>query len=469
MFILCKEVLSRLINRALQEGSVKEVSIARHVLQLLTYYIVYANDELLFWGAKKAEFVPTDLLYKHLSCLFWKKQQVKDCKGNCSCNSYLHTAFSRPIIHRNIQLENIFLDQNNVAKLTEFSLSISIPKGETHAVVDYLGGTAKFICPKYFSTFHVMEIVDVYSFRSFLLELLTGRRPTPIRRSLVKKLRGQQITMILAESFIEICCMNGTMVLLKAEWFPLRTNGSLADRLEVSNSSLNGEQQQRESMAWQSKLKIAREIAHAIVSPHCVLKTIIHRDIKQGNIFLDEHDVAKLTDFSESISIPDDEIHVVDKHVIGTLGFVCPYYGTTCRITEKIDVFSFGSFLLELTTGQRIYHLVETADDEGVELEDYIENVTINEIVNLAIQARERGAVVEQQAQAVKLALLCREKDPEIRPNMVYVTKEPRMIEREKYLEIRPNMVDITKELRKIERFIPLPPSKFLCKESILE
>ncbi|KAK4584962.1 hypothetical protein RGQ29_022579 [Quercus rubra] len=103
-------------------------------------------------------------------------EQVKDCKGNCSCNSYLHTAFSRPIIHRNIRLENIFLDQNNVAKLTEFSPSISVPKGETLAVVDYLGGTAEFIYPNHFSTFHVMEMVDVYSFGSFLLELLTGRR-----------------------------------------------------------------------------------------------------------------------------------------------------------------------------------------------------------------------------------------------------------------------------------------------------
>lgn len=107
--------------------------------------------------------------------------------------------------------------------------------------------------------------------------------------------------------------------------------------------------------------------------------------------------------------------------MIGTLGFVCPYYGTTFHITEKIDDFSFGSFLLELTTGQKICHLAETANEE---LKAYIENVTINEIVNPAIQAGERGAVVEQQAQVVKLALLCREKDPEIRPNMVDVTKE---------------------------------------------
>ncbi|XP_075655811.1 serine/threonine-protein kinase ZRK1-like [Castanea sativa] len=224
------------------------------------------------------------------------------------------------------------------------------------------------------------------------------------------------------------CCLETQIPTLVYE---SAANGSLAYRWEVSNSSLHGEQQQREPMAWQSKLKIAKEIAHAIAYLHTAFsRPIIHRDIKQGNIFIDEHDVAKLTDFSQSISIPEGETHIVDKHVIGTLGFVCPYYATTLRITEKIDVFSFGSFLLELTTGQRICHLVETADDEGMELEDYIENVTINEIVNLEIQAGERGAVVDQQAQAVKLALLCREKDPEIRPNMVDVTKELRKIER---------------------------------------
>uniref|UniRef100_A0A7N2LZC9 Protein kinase domain-containing protein n=1 Tax=Quercus lobata TaxID=97700 RepID=A0A7N2LZC9_QUELO len=225
------------------------------------------------------------------------------------------------------------------------------------------------------------------------------------------------------------CCLETQIPTLVYE---SAANGSLAYRWGVSNSSLNGEQQQREPMAWQSKLKIAREIAHAIAYLHTAFsRPIIHRDIKQGNIFLDEHDVAKLTDFSESISIPEGETHIVDRHVIGSRGFVCPHYATTLRITEKIDVFSFGSFLLELTTGQRIYHLAKTADDEGVELEDYIENVTINEIVNLAIQAGQRGAVVEQQAQAaVKLALLCREKDPEIRPNMVDVTKELRKIER---------------------------------------
>ena len=48
-----------------------------------------------------------------------------------------------------------------------------------------------------------------------------------------------------------------------------------------------------------------------------------------------------------------------------------------------------------------------------------------------AILAGGGGAGVEQQVQAVlQLALICREQDPEIRPNMIDVTKELRYIER---------------------------------------
>ena len=41
--------------------------------------------------------------------------------------------------------------------------------------------------------------------------------------TLVKNSSGQQITTILAVFFIELSFVIGTMVLLKAEWFPLRS------------------------------------------------------------------------------------------------------------------------------------------------------------------------------------------------------------------------------------------------------
>ena len=109
-------------------------------------------------------------------------------------------------------------------------------------------------------------------------------------------------------------------------------NGSLSGRFNVT-SDHDGAQHQREPLSWQSRLKIAGEIAHAISYLHTAFsRPIVHRDIKPGNVFLDQHDVAKLTEFSLSISIPEGETHVEDD-VCGTALFLCPNYATTSYIT----------------------------------------------------------------------------------------------------------------------------------------
>lgn len=177
-------------------------------------------------------------------------------------------------------------------------------------------------------------------------------------------------------------------------------------------------------MTWQSKLKIVREIAHAIVYLHTAFSRPINKGTyNQETFILDQNDVAKLTEFSLSISIPYGETHAV-----------VDYLGGTAELTEKLDVYSFGSFLLELLTGRRLGHLAQTAIDVDAGLEENIKkHLAIKEIVKPAILAG-GGAGVEQQVQALlQLALICREQDP----------------------EIRPNMVDVTEDLRNIERFIP--------------
>ena len=208
-------------------------------------------------------------------------------------------------------------------------------------------------------------------------------------------------------------------------------NGSLKDRVKVTSHD-GAQQHRREPLSWQSRLKIAREIAHAISYLHTAFsRPIVHRDVKPGNVFLDQNDVAKLTDFSLSILIPEGETHVEDD-VCGTCRFICPHYACTGHITEKVDVFGFGSFLLELLTGQRLYELFSTTDYfSDDDFENDRKRFTINEVVDPAILVGEEGSVVWQQLQAVlRLALICRKKDPEIRPDMVDVTKELRKIER---------------------------------------
>ncbi|KAK4587020.1 hypothetical protein RGQ29_023949 [Quercus rubra] len=227
------------------------------------------------------------------------------------------------------------------------------------------------------------------------------------------------------------CCLE-TQVPISV--YESAAKGSLSSRLYNVTSHDGAQQHQREPLSWQRRLKIAREIAHAISYLHTAFsRPIVHRDIKPGNVFLDQHGVAKLTDFSFSISIPEGETHAEDVLCgSGTQYFVCPHYLATNYITEKVDVYSFGSFLLELLTGQKLQYLFNTTDYFNVEdFENDRERFTINEVVDPAILVGEEGSVVWQQLQAVlRLALICRKKDPEIRPDMVDVTKELRKIER---------------------------------------
>ncbi|KAJ4706491.1 putative Receptor protein kinase [Melia azedarach] len=95
--------------------------------------------------------------------------------------TYLHIGFRRPIVFRDIKPSNILFDEENVAKLFDFSLSESIPEGETH-IKNSLAGTYGFVAPEYVMTSYCNEKCDVFSFGMLLLELLTGKRITRVRR-----------------------------------------------------------------------------------------------------------------------------------------------------------------------------------------------------------------------------------------------------------------------------------------------
>ncbi|KAG2694327.1 hypothetical protein I3760_08G137800 [Carya illinoinensis] len=106
-----------------------------------------------------------------------RQGRLKMAREIAHATSYLHTAFSRPIIHTNINLDTVFVDQNDIPKLTGFSFSLIIPEGEIHVNDNWKRGmTTLFQCPNYFATGCITEKTDVYCFGWLLLELLTGKR-----------------------------------------------------------------------------------------------------------------------------------------------------------------------------------------------------------------------------------------------------------------------------------------------------
>ncbi|KFK37057.1 hypothetical protein AALP_AA4G207100 [Arabis alpina] len=100
--------------------------------------------------------------------------RLKITKEVANAVTYLHTAFPRIIIHREIKPTNVFLDKNWTPKLSDFSFSISLPEGKSW-IKDKVMGTLGYIDPSYVSTRIVTEYTDVFSFGIFLLVLLSGK------------------------------------------------------------------------------------------------------------------------------------------------------------------------------------------------------------------------------------------------------------------------------------------------------
>ncbi|EEF49853.1 serine-threonine protein kinase, plant-type, putative [Ricinus communis] len=149
-----------------------EMSRHKNVLKLLGCCLESEIPILVFEYAEKGNL--HDYIYKTDSASF--RRRLKIAVDAANVIAYLHTAFPRPVVHRHITLSNVWLDEDSVAKVTDFSLSMSIPEGETH-IEDFVMGTCGYAAPEYARSGIFNEKIDVFSFGVLLLVLLTGQKP----------------------------------------------------------------------------------------------------------------------------------------------------------------------------------------------------------------------------------------------------------------------------------------------------
>ncbi|XP_062204142.1 PR5-like receptor kinase [Phragmites australis] len=95
--------------------------------------------------------------------------------------SYLHEECMKRIAHLDVKPQNILLDENFNAKLSDFGLCKLIDRDKSQ-VITRMRGTPGYLAPEWLTS-QITEKVDVYSFGVVVMEIISGRRNLDTSRS----------------------------------------------------------------------------------------------------------------------------------------------------------------------------------------------------------------------------------------------------------------------------------------------
>ncbi|KAL8459669.1 hypothetical protein ACS0TY_036964 [Phlomoides rotata] len=146
------------------------------------------------------EFISNGTLFEHVHnkavslALSWD-MRLRIATETAGVLSYLHSAASTPIIHRDVKTANILLDHTYTAKVADFGASRLVPLDDSQ-LSTFVQGTFGYLDPEYLQSRQLTEKSDVYSFGVVLMELLTGRK------ALIKD--GPEEEKCLANFFLKV-------------------------------------------------------------------------------------------------------------------------------------------------------------------------------------------------------------------------------------------------------------------------
>ncbi|XP_042048778.1 PTI1-like tyrosine-protein kinase At3g15890 [Salvia splendens] len=182
-------------------------------------------------------------------------------------------------------------------------------------------------------------------------------------------------------------------------------------------SHLHGQFAGEVQLDWKKRMKVAMGSAEGILYLHHeVTPHIIHRDIKASNVLLDSNFDPLVADFGFAKLIPEGVSHMTTR-VKGTLGYLAPEYAMWGKVSESCDVYSFGILLLEIVTGRKPIQKLPGGVKRTITewAEPHISKGRFKDLADPKL----RGNFDESQlVQAINVAALCVQSEPEKRPTM---------------------------------------------------